>query len=660
MTSRIRTFALSLTRPQKIAIMVLADVIALPICLMLGYLLRLGEADYLEQYGFAAATVMALATIPVLYLSGLYRNVVRFFDVRMLRTAGISLAVLAIGTYGITLALGAHPPPRASLLIYWFIAFSYVLFSRLFVRHLLHQSPAARLKRPRVAVYGAGEAGFQLVNSMRDGRTHTPICFFDDDSRFVGRHLSGLRVYGMDDVIRVVYGADIDEVVLALPNASPERRKFIVNRFASMGILVKTLPTLDQLADSSALEFTIREVQIEDLLGRKSVPPMEGLFSRCVQGKCVLVTGAGGSIGSELCRQILSRRPALLLLVEHSEFALYTIESELKTRYPQCHIIGVLGSVLDEPLLERVTRIHCVDTIYHAAAYKHVPLVEDNMAVGLRNNVEGAWVVAKVAAQNQVRTCVLISTDKAVRPPNVMGASKRCAELIFQAFAAERDVQTTFSMVRFGNVLGSSGSVVPLFREQIQRGGPLTVTHADITRYFMLIPEAAQLVIQAGAMASGGEVFVLDMGDPVKVMDLARSMIEMSGLSERSDTNPDGDIEIRVTGLRPGEKLYEELLIGSHVSRSEHPRIMSSRENALSLARLEGLLGTLLGQCRQNSDIGMMSALQRIVPEYAPYSQWHRAANDAACAPQPARTRLFQQQDDAPAVMPARRAALIQ
>ena len=368
------------------------------------------------------------------------------------------------------------------------------------------------------------------------------------------------------------------------------------------------------------VESTIRDIRLEDLLGRAPVMPCDDLFSRCIRGKAVLVTGAGGSIGSELCRQVLSQKPSTLVLLDHSEYALYAIEHELRAHAPTVSVTAYLGSVCDAGLLSQVMAAHRVDTIYHAAAYKHVPMVESNMSEGIRNNVRGTFTVAQAAARHQVETCVLISTDKAVRPTNVMGATKRCAEQIFQAFAAQPDHVTNFSMVRFGNVLGSSGSVVPLFREQIRCGGPVTLTHEEVTRYFMLIPEAAQLVIQAGAMSTGGDVFLLDMGESVRISDLARTMIQMSGLSEKTAARPDGDIEIQVVGLRPGEKLYEELLIGDEVLATDHLRIMCSHEQFLAWRDLRAPLDALFTACATGDCLQMQIALQALVPEYAPYS----------------------------------------
>lgn len=620
MQTKLRDFLLSLSRPQKIAVMVIADAIALPASLIAAFYLRLGDAVILQRYGISAPIIMALAAIPVFYLCGLYRNVVRYMDISMLRSTGIGLAVLAVATYIGCVLFNMPAPPRGTLLIYWFIAFSYVVISRFGARHLLRTPLRQHIIAPRVAIYGAGEAGFQLAVAMRTSHAYTPICFFDDDKRLANRHVGGLRVYALSRLNDIVRKHEIQQIILAIPSASPERRRTIVNRLSSLGIPVRTLPTMAEMVEGKVLESAIREIQVEDLLGRKPVPPRRDLFSKCVTGKSVLVTGAGGSIGSELCRQIESQKPDHLVLLDHSEYALYAIEHELRERFPATQLSAYMGSVCDTELVSRIVREHRVDTIYHAAAYKHVPLVENNMAAGIRNNVLGTWSVAMAAAQNNIETCVLVSTDKAVRPPNVMGASKRCAELIFQAFALRPNNRTVFSMVRFGNVLGSSGSVVPLFRSQIQRGGPITVTHADVTRYFMLIPEAAQLVIQAGAMARGGEVFVLDMGEPVKIIDLARTMIQMSGLTEKNADSPNGHIEIKVVGLRPGEKLFEELLIGGDTIPSDHPRILCSREHYLTLGQLESLLEALYTACDSGSTLDIRMALQKLVPEYTPYS----------------------------------------
>jgi FlaA1/EpsC-like NDP-sugar epimerase len=407
-------------------------------------------------------------------------------------------------------------------------------------------------------------------------------------------------------------------VVVAAPSATADERHAMMERVQDCGLPVKTLPGLAQMVDGPADVTQIRDVELDDLLGRTPVKPDPVLMGRSILGRCVLVTGAGGSIGSELCRQILKQRPAKLVLLDHSEFALYTIHHELEALPGQKGaLVAVLGSVQDEALLAGVLAQHSVETVYHAAAYKHVPLVEANVQQGLLNNVAGTWALARAVAGSKVSTCILVSTDKAVRPTNVMGASKRIAELIFQA-AALRHPGCVYAMVRFGNVLGSSGSVVPLFRRQLAQGGPITLTHPEITRYFMLIPEATQLVIQAGAMARGGEVFVLDMGEPVKIIDLARTLIRLSGLSERNEANPGGDIEIRSVGLRPGEKLYEELLIGDDVIPSGHTRIMCARERHVAPALLDKMLESLLSACKSGDEAQMLRLVRNLVPEFRP------------------------------------------
>lgn len=605
------------------AVMVVVDLIVLPLCLLSACYLRLGDTTLVARYGLAPPIIMGLATVPIFYVCGLYHNVVRYIDASALKLIVIGLTLSAVCTFAAVSLLTDAVPPRSSFFIYWLIAFAYVIVSRYGARAVLRPNQArSRREVPRVAVYGAGEAGVQLVNAMRTSRAYWPVCFFDDDRSLHRTQVAGLKVYAPYQAKELVQKCNLQQIIIAMPSASPQRRREIVHMLQGASALVRTLPPLAELVEGKVSDAAIRDVQVEDLLGRPPVPPRQDLFARCVSGKVVLVTGAGGSIGSELCRQIATQKPAHIVLLDHSEFALYTIEQELRQRFPELRVSGYLGTVCDEQLVRMLLRTHHVQTIYHAAAYKHVPLVEINPAQGILNNVKGTLVVAQAAAEFGVETCVLISTDKAVRPTNVMGATKRCAELIFQAFAQRPDIHTVYSMVRFGNVLGSSGSVVPLFKEQIRKGGPVTVTHPDVTRYFMLIPEAAQLVIQAGAMAKGGEVFVLDMGEPVRIMDLARTMIELSGLTEKTAENPAGDIEIRITGLRPGEKLYEELLIGGEVEPSEHPRIMRSREISFGWDALATGLARLFCACETFDDLAMQVALQALVDEYAPYSQY--------------------------------------
>jgi FlaA1/EpsC-like NDP-sugar epimerase len=610
----------SLPRTVKIALTVTADLIALPFCFLIAMLLRGGDLKLASHFGPASYVLVAVVTIAAFSVSDLYRAVIRFIDQRLLSVTGVSLAVAILCAYIVMFAINEESFPRSALAIYWFIVFSYVVASRIGLRNFLrnHNGPE-RGNSEVVAIYGAGEAGARLAQAMRGSEEYRPVCFFDDKHALIERNIAGLRVFHTDRLVEIVNAMAVRSIVIAIPSVSPERLRDIMQRLSQAGVSTRILSRLVDLADDKITpRESIRELKFEDLLGRPPVPPRVDLFARCVHGKTVLVTGAGGSIGSELCRQIVTLAPARLHLLDHSEFALYTIRQELATRFPELPIEAHLGSVCNAELVERILRDGKVKTIYHAAAYKHVPLVEANIVEGLRNNVVGAQVIAAQAAKYQVETCVLISSDKAVRPTNVMGASKRIAELIFQAAAARHGSDTTFCMVRFGNVLGSSGSVIPLFQRQIARGGPLTITHPEVSRYFMLIPEAAQLVIQAGAMAKGGEVFVLDMGEPVKIVDLARTLIALSGLTEKTPQNPGGDIEIRYVGLFPGEKLHEELLIDGVVFPSEHPRIMRMKENCLRPSVLETFITCLMMACETHERPMIESMVKAIVTEYNP------------------------------------------
>lgn len=595
-----------------------ADLIALPMCFLIAMLLRLGDFNAAMYYGVAPHIWIPLVTIVVFAMSGLYRAVVRFIDQRLLTATGIGLAIVLLSASLLSLVFGYQRLPHSALMIYWFIAFSYVVTSRLMVRAFLQNHRGkGRTVENIIAIYGAGDQGAQLSLAMRTSDEYRPVCFFDEKHILTKHTIAGLTVFHSDRLVEIVNKLCIRSVVIAIPAVSPGRLMKIMHMMREAGISIKILRSLVDLTDDKISKQSIREIKIDDLLGRDPVPPQVELFAKCVHAKNVLVTGAGGSIGSELCRQIMTLAPTRLHLLDHSEFALYTIKQELRLRFPHLSIQAHLGSVCSIPLVERIMREGRIDTVYHAAAYKHVPLVEANIVEGIRNNVIGAEVVASAAEKFHVKTCVLISTDKAVRPTNIMGASKRIAELIFQA-ASARSSGTTFCMVRFGNVLGSSGSVVPLFQHQIEHGGPMTITHPEVVRYFMLIPEAAQLVIQAGAMAKGGDVFVLDMGDPVKIVDLARTMIVMSGLVEKNKQNPNGDIEMQFVGLRPGEKLYEELLVGDEAAPSEHPRIMRTTEAAPSPEMLNGQVVHLIATCNTDDRSMIESMVRSIVPEYTP------------------------------------------
>ena len=600
----------------KIWIMLAGDALFLPLCMLAAVSLRLGSLDNAIATAPWAQIILALVALPALAVAGLYRTVVRYIDLRVLAAASASLAAVVLLVYLAAFIFSVQLLPRSALLIFWFVAFTYVITSRFVARSLLRRS-LGQASRPRLrtAIYGAGDAGAQLAQAMQFSTEYKAVCFLDDRRELQRKTVAGLRVYAPDHLDEAVIRHDVVQIVVAIPSASMAQKRRLIQRVEGSGLPVKILPGLLEMVDGRADVADIREVDVADLLGRDAVPPDPALFARNISGKVVMVTGAGGSIGSELCRQILSQKPRRLVLLDHSEFALYTIDHEVLQATPGADIVTCLGSVLDETLLRDLMRQHKVQTVYHAAAYKHVPIVEANVQQGLRNNVFGTLNVARAALEADAETCILISTDKAVRPTNVMGASKRVAELVLQA-AALRPSRTVFSMVRFGNVLGSSGSVVPLFRRQIQAGGPITITHPDIIRYFMLIPEAAQLVIQAGAMARGGEVFVLDMGEPVRIADLARSMIRLSGLTEKTAAQPDGQIEIKAVGLRPGEKLFEELLIGDDVVASDHPRIKSARERHIDPALLDKMLASLRVACASNDSESMLRQVRNLVPEF--------------------------------------------
>lgn len=601
----------------KLWLMWCGDALFLPLCMLASVSFRLGSLPLAWETGVSAQVIAAWFTLPALAAAGLYRTVVRYIDLRVLFSAGSALAAVVLALLAGAWALGMDAFPSSALLIFWFVAFAYVVTSRFVARMLLRRGLGASARpRQRTAIYGAGEAGAQLAQAMQFSLAYKAVCFIDDRSERQKKTVAGLPVYAASDLAEAAIRHDISQIVVAIPSASAAQKRRLIARVESAGLPVKMLPGLAELVDGQASVTDIRDIDVSDLLGRDPVPPQPNLFARNLRGKVVLVTGAGGSIGSELCRQILTQHPAKLVILDHSEFSLYSIEQELSHLRGATELVAVLGTVLDSDLLVRVMREHGVKTAYHAAAYKHVPIVEANVRQGVLNNVFGTLGVAQAAMLCGLETCVLVSTDKAVRPTNVMGASKRIAELVFQAMAARPDAPTIFAMVRFGNVLGSSGSVVPLFKKQIQAGGPITITHPDIIRYFMLIPEAAQLVIQAGAMARGGEVFVLDMGEPVRIADLARTMIRLYGLNERSAEAPDGDIELKFVGLRPGEKLFEELLIGDKTVPSGHPRVMCAIERHIDPLLLDKMLSALRRACDQGDDEAVLRQVRNLVPEF--------------------------------------------
>lgn len=581
------SFVLGMSRSKKKLFFVLFDVVVLPICCWLSFALR--YEDFTAR-GFAhwpAYLIAPVVAVPIFIKLGLYRAVIRYIGYRaqwtVIKAVTLSLLVWAVVTHLLGLE---QSTPRSVIFIFWFIAVVVIGGSRMMARWvILYNFPGgeqkAKQQSEHVLIYGAGSAGRQLATALYHSIEFSAIAYIDDDESLVGLDVNDIRVHRLLDVGGLIERYDVDSVLLAVPSASRLRRKAIVDSLSRYNVRVLTLPSLSDIAGGKVSISDVREVDITDLLGRDVVKPDQTLLDVCIRDQSVMVTGAGGSIGSELCRQILKQNPDCLVLFEQSEFALYSIERELiSLDVHEVKVIPILGSVLDSFHLEKVMQQYRIHTVYHAAAYKHVPLVESNSVSGIKNNLLGTWRTAEAAICSGVENFVLISTDKAVRPTNVMGASKRFAELVLQGLSKrEADRHSIrFAIVRFGNVLGSSGSVTPLFRQQINEGGPVTVTHPDITRYFMTIPEASSLVIQAGSMGCSGDVYVLDMGEPVKIKNLAKQMINLTGLSVRDVKHPDGDIEIVFTGLRNGEKLYEELLIGDDVQKTEHPMIMRAEE----------------------------------------------------------------------------------
>ncbi len=612
---------LSIPRIWKRIIVILVDVALCTLSVWLSYYLRLGEFVPLDGEPTIAVVVSVGIAIPTFVVWGLYRAVLRYSDIQ---TAWATVrACTAYGVIYATIftAYGIDGVPRTVGIIQPLLLFVMVFLSRASASYWLGGA-YRKLIRPRPAattiIYGAGASGQQLASAIADGGSMKVVGFLDDDRSLQGRTIAGVRVYPPSSLSTLLPQLGVHHVLLAIPSASRVRRAEIIAQLREFQVEVRTLPGVLDLAHGQIGVDDLRPLPIEDLLNREAVPPDMGLLMSQIAGKTVMITGAGGSIGSELARQVSGLRPARLLLVETSEYALYSIHQELsRILGDECELIPLLGSVTDVARMREVITIWRPQQIYHAAAFKHVPLVEHNVIEGVHNNVYGTLTVAALAAELGVANMVLVSTDKAVRPTNTMGASKRLAELVLQGLASSGS-ETCFSMVRFGNVLGSSGSVVPLFREQIRNGGPVTVTDFEMTRYFMTIPEAAQLVLQAGAMAQGGEVFVLDMGAPVRIVDLARNMIELSGLTVCDATNPTGDIKITSVGLRPGEKLYEELLIGNDPKPTAHSRIMMATEKSLPWEHLREQITLLEDRLIARDVTATRQLLLDLVEEFSP------------------------------------------
>ncbi len=592
------------------------------------YALRLPERESLAMAMASVQHLPALAVIsglPVLVLSGWYRGLTRYAGSHSLygllpRTLVMVLVLLLVSTL-----LGGPQPPRSFWVLYWMLFSGCAISSRIILRDVLishldrrHQAPLAPEERNTTLIYGAGDSGMSLLQVLRNDRRFRVVGFLDDDVQLHGRTLQNVRIDSPTQLPRLVEHHGVSKVLLALPSLPRQRKRLMVDQLTRLGLEVLSIPSLAQLANGHRIVSDIQPVLIEDLLGREPSRPDPQLLESSVRGKAVLITGAGGSIGSELCRQVLALGATRLLLLDSSEYALYSIEKELQTLQSDAALIAVLGDAGDAGRMIQLCRSNNIQTIFHAAAYKHVPLVESNLCAGVANNLHATQAVIAAAQATGVERLTLISTDKAVRPTNAMGASKRVCELLIQAAAADNKPGQgpILAMVRFGNVLGSSGSVIPLFHEQIARGGPITVTHPSITRYFMTIPEAVQLVLQATGMARGGELFLLDMGEPVRIADLARQMIELSGLRVRDQENPNGDIAIAFTGLRPGEKLYEELLISARDEPTEHPLIRRAREPGRHQTDLLPLIEGLEDALQRWDEAATMDLLRHLVPEY--------------------------------------------
>ena len=614
-----------LSRVKKQIIMSFCDAIIIVFVILMSFSLRLG-LWYVPEGGLSLIIFGApLIAIPIFNRFGLYRTIIRYIDFKALWYVVQAVSLYALIWGIITLMASIDSLPRSVILINWVLSilligglriFAHAIFSRNFKLSVLNIQN--RNNQKRALIYGAGEAGIQLSSALEYSSEFNLVGFVDDAKELHGKNIRGLNIYSANDISNIIERLKVEEILLAIPSASRSKRVSIINALEPYSVNVRMLPGVSELAKGKISVGDLREVSMDDLLGRDSVQSNKKLLGKNITNKVVMVTGAGGSIGSELCRQIKLLKPKSLILYEMSEFALYEIEKELlnvvtnnTTIYP------ILGSVNNRARLENIFSHFGVNTIYHAAAYKHVPMVEYNNTEGIDNNIFGTLNCAQAAITSKVETFVLISTDKAVRPTNTMGATKRFAELVLQALSMKNN-STLFSIVRFGNVLGSSGSVIPLFKKQIKEGGPVTVTDRNIIRYFMTITEAVELVIQSGSMGYGGDVFVLDMGEQVKIDDLAKKMIKLSGLQIKDDLNPDGDIEIRYTGLRPGEKLFEELLIGKNTSETENPRIMRAKEEMIEWTELEGILDELRIAINENNYLKLRVLLVQAVPLFKP------------------------------------------
>ena len=610
---------INLPRIYKQAIMLVIDVFILIFSVWFSFFLRFSVVwpiEYMQPNMWLFIAIPAIS-IPLFIRIGLYRAVIQHMGIKVFFTSlqAITITSLIIGF--IMMIFRDVDLPRSVILIFWFVSNTLVITSRFLSKGLLYSFDNFVNNRKGVIIYGAGRAGSQLIESLRKSHDYAPIAYIDDDPSKSGTILNYTQVYPFSSISKIIKKRNVNVILLAIPSLSEIKKREILRKLSKFPVEVKVLPSISSIVSGNVSIESLKKVKVQDILGRPSVKPKKELLKKHIYSKNILISGAGGSIGSELCRQIFSLGPKKIILFENSEYNLYLINQQLNNINKNVIVVPILADVTNFEKVNKVIKSHNINTVFHAAAYKHVPMVELNPLEGVFNNVIGTYNISRSSKQNSVENCILISTDKAVRPTNIMGASKRFSELILQALQ-EKTIDTCFSMVRFGNVLDSAGSVVPLFREQIKQGGPLTVTHRDVTRYFMSIPEAVQLVLQSSSMAKGGDVFVLDMGDPIRILDLAYKMINLSGYTPVDSENPDGDIKIKFTGLRPGEKLYEELLIGDDVIQSEHPRIMQANENYIDWKLIQTAVKEINEAYSDQNDDVIKKILLKYVKEYQP------------------------------------------
>jgi len=619
MLVNIRRKILQMSRTSKQGILMLVDSMLVVLVFYSSLYIRLGEVEIIYKDNNYLFLFLPIFALPIFKKIGLYKEVLRYIDLSSLKKFAIAVSLYSLFIIPYALLIEFREMPRSLPFINWMLLMISSVGIRIIGQLFLIRSSSIdsnQKNKKNILIYGAGSAGIQLAKSIRYSPVLNPIGFIDDDRNLANTRILGLSVNHSESISDILLRHNISEILLAMPSIDILSKRNIIEKLAIHKIIVRSVPSFKDLIEGKLKIDQLRTVSIVDLLGREVVPPIEQLLEKNILNKVVLVSGAGGSIGSEISRQISTLKPLKLILLDNSEFSLYRINNELQDKFPEISIYPVICNVLDEDRISVLLEKFRVNTIYHAAAYKHVPLVEHNIFPALENNILGTLTLAELAVLNNIESFVLVSTDKAVRPTNFMGASKRLSEIVLQVMARNKKVKTIFSMVRFGNVLDSSGSVIPLFNKQIKKGGPITLTSMKITRYFMTIPEAAQLVIQAGAMAKGGDVFILDMGKPIKIYDLAKKMIKLNGFSERTNENPKGDIEIKIVGLRPGEKLYEELLISDNAIETNHKKIFRSFESSPSSKELKIFIRDLKDAIKSNNFETLLSCLSKMIPEF--------------------------------------------